>query len=152
MGHGIRYRRITRHRLPRIGATMCLDRAHRPHQIQWRIAALLLVIGLAGAARATEAIEENFFDMSLEDLINGVINITTRSARDTQGWLFDGVAGTEEQIGSVRYGGQIDDRTYYRVYGKYRNVDDAVFADGDRSQDGWQALRGGFRIDRYASD
>src|SRR5207253_8584458 len=77
MGHGIRYRRITRHRLPRIGATMCLDRAHRPHQIQWRIAALLLVIGLAGAARATEAIEENFFDMSLEDLMN--VEITSVS-------------------------------------------------------------------------
>src|SRR4051794_15383972 len=84
--------------------------------------------------------------------VNGMINITTRSARDTQGWLFDGLAGSEEQIGSVRYGGKIDDRTYYRVYGKYRNVDDSVFSDGERAQDGWEATRGGFRIDRYASD
>jgi iron complex outermembrane receptor protein len=84
--------------------------------------------------------------------VNGVINITSKSARDTQGWLFDGVAGSEEQIGSVRYGGKIDDRTYYRIYGKYRNVDDAVFSGGERAQDGWEAMRGGFRIDRYASD
>jgi iron complex outermembrane receptor protein len=84
--------------------------------------------------------------------VNGVINITTKSARDTQGWLFDGVAGSEEQIGSVRYGGKIDDRTYYRVYGKYRNVDDAALAGGERAQDGWEAMRGGFRIDRYATD
>jgi iron complex outermembrane receptor protein len=84
--------------------------------------------------------------------VNGVINITSKNARDTQGWLVDGVAGTEEQIGSVRYGGKIDDRTYYRVYGKYRNVDDAVFSDGERAQDGWQAMRSGFRLDRFASD
>jgi iron complex outermembrane receptor protein len=84
--------------------------------------------------------------------VNGVINIMTKSARDTQGLLVQGVGGTEEQIGSVRYGGAIDDRTFYRVYTKYRTVDDAVFADGDRAHDGWDALRGGFRIDRYATD
>jgi outer membrane receptor for ferrienterochelin and colicin len=56
---------------------MCLDRARRPHQIKCRIAALLLVIGLAGAARAAEAIEENFFEMSLEDLMN--VEITSVS-------------------------------------------------------------------------
>ena len=84
--------------------------------------------------------------------VDGVINIVSKSARDTQGWLFNGVGGNEEQVGAVRYGGQIDDRTYYRVYTKWRNVDDAVFADGERAHDGWEALRGGFRIDRYASD
>jgi iron complex outermembrane receptor protein len=84
--------------------------------------------------------------------VNGVINITTRSARDTQGFLFDGLVGNEEQNGAVRYGGRIDDRTYYRVYTKYRNFDDQAFANGDRAHDGWESLRGGFRIDRYATD
>ena len=84
--------------------------------------------------------------------VNGVINVRTRSARDTQGWLVQGLGGTEEQIGSVRYGGTIDDRTYYRAYGKFRVVDDAVVADGDRAHDGWESLRAGFRIDRYATD
>jgi iron complex outermembrane receptor protein len=84
--------------------------------------------------------------------VNGVINILTKSARDTQGLLTLGLGSSEEQVGSVRYGGKIDDQTYYRVYGKWHNVDDAVFADGDRAHDGWEALRTGFRIDRYATD
>lgn len=84
--------------------------------------------------------------------VNGVINIMTKSARDTQGWLVDARGSNEEQVGAVRYGGKIDDQTYYRVYGKYRDVDDQAFADGSTAHDGWEALRGGFRIDRYASD
>src|SRR4051812_7664021 len=84
--------------------------------------------------------------------VNGVINIITKSARDTQGLLVQGLGSNEEQIGTVRYGGKIDGQTYYRVYGKWHDVDDAVSADGDRAHDGWDALRTGFRIDRYATD
>jgi iron complex outermembrane receptor protein len=84
--------------------------------------------------------------------VNGVISIVTRSARDTQGWLVEGRGGSEEQVGAVRYGGKLDDRTYYRAYGKYRTVDDEAFADGSTAHDGWESLQGGFRIDRYASD
>lgn len=83
--------------------------------------------------------------------VDGVINITTKSAKDTQGWLFDGELSDFDQIGGIRYGGKIDDDTYYRVYTKYRGVNDFPQADGPRDFDGWQALRGGFRIDRYAS-
>ncbi|HEY7120877.1 MAG TPA: TonB-dependent receptor, partial [Tepidisphaeraceae bacterium] len=84
--------------------------------------------------------------------VNGVVNVLSKSARDTQGWLTDTRYANQEQTGAIRYGGAIDDRTWYRVYGKYRNVDDFDFADGDDAHDGWEALRGGFRIDRYASD
>src|SRR5687768_355373 len=35
--------------------------------------------------------------------VNGVINITTKSAKDTQGWLVTGGGGTEEYGGAVRY-------------------------------------------------
>jgi iron complex outermembrane receptor protein len=84
--------------------------------------------------------------------VNGVISISTKSARDTQGWLIDARGGTEEQVGAVRYGGKLDQDTYYRVYGKYRTVGDFAQANGDDAHDGWDALRGGFRIDRYASD
>jgi iron complex outermembrane receptor protein len=84
--------------------------------------------------------------------VNGVINIITKSADETQGLLVDSRAGNLEQIGGVRYGGTIDDRTYYRVYGKYRNQANFSLADGDDAHDGWDALRGGFRIDRYATE
>ena len=83
--------------------------------------------------------------------VNGVINITSRSARDTQGWLVQGIGGDEQQHAALRYGGRLDDRTWYRAYGKFRNVDDAVFADGSTAHDGWESMQGGFRIDRVAS-
>jgi len=54
--------------------------------------------------------------------VNGVINIITRSARDTQGLLLAGGGGTEEQgFAAVRYGGRLGDNAYYRVYATYFN-------------------------------
>ncbi len=84
--------------------------------------------------------------------VNGVINITTKSARDTQGWLLDGLGGNETQQGEVRFGGALDSNTFFRVYGKYRNFEDFPNAAGHDQHDGWQDFRGGFRIDRYASE
>lgn len=81
--------------------------------------------------------------------VDGVINITTKSARDTQGLLVDGLGGNQEQQGSVRYGGKIDGDTYFRVYGKYRHDDNFVAANGGDAHDGWQDLRSGFRVDRF---
>ena len=83
--------------------------------------------------------------------VNGVINITSKSARDTQGFLATGEVSTIDRVGGFRYGGKLDDNTYYRAYAKYRNSDDFDLADG-QDHDGWDALRGGFRIDRYAGD
>ena len=84
--------------------------------------------------------------------VNGVINIVSKSARDTQGALAHGLAGTQESIGAFRYGGQIDEQTYYRVFAKYRDHYDFVTADGADAHDGWDQFRGGFRIDRHVND
>ena len=84
--------------------------------------------------------------------VNGVINITTKSARDTQGFLLTGEGSTNDRVGGVRYGGKIDDDTFYRVYTKYSTTEDFDLPGGDHDHDGWDALRGGFRIDRYAGD
>jgi iron complex outermembrane receptor protein len=84
--------------------------------------------------------------------VNGVINITTKSARDTQGLLLSGEYSTIDRIGGVRYGGKIDDDTYYRVYTKYSVTDDFDLPGGGQDHDGWDALRGGFRIDRFVGD
>lgn len=81
--------------------------------------------------------------------VDGVINITTKTARDTQGLLVDGMGGNQEQQGAVRFGGKIDGDTYFRVYGKYRNYDDFVAANGRDAHDGWDDLRSGFRVDRF---
>jgi iron complex outermembrane receptor protein len=81
--------------------------------------------------------------------VNGVINITTKSARDTQGVLLEGIGGNEQQQAAVRFGGKIDDDTYFRVYGKYRNFDDFNAIDGGDAHDGWHDIRSGFRMDRF---
>jgi iron complex outermembrane receptor protein len=80
--------------------------------------------------------------------VNGVINIVTKQARDTQGGLFIAGGGTEEQgFTTLRYGGQLDDDTYYRAYVKYFNRDSQDFIGGGDAADDWQVGRSGFRID-----
>lgn len=79
--------------------------------------------------------------------VNGIINIITKNAKETQGGLLIGGGGTEEGSGAVRYGGRIDNKTYFRVYSKYFSRDDGVRLTGDSGKDGWDVLRGGFRID-----
>ena len=50
--------------------------------------------------------------------VNGVINIITKRASDTQGALVRGVTGSRERAHlAARYGGQINPRASYRVYG-----------------------------------
>jgi len=85
--------------------------------------------------------------------VNGVINIITKSAKETQGGLVTAGGGTEEKgFGGVRYGGKLDENTYYRVYAKYFNRDNFVLESGGNGSDEWDSLRSGFRLDRQVSD
>jgi len=78
--------------------------------------------------------------------VNGVINIITKKARDTQGGLAVAGGGTEERgFGSLRYGGTLGQAVHYRVYGKYFNRDRGFHPDG--AHDDWRMGRGGFRAD-----
>jgi iron complex outermembrane recepter protein len=80
--------------------------------------------------------------------VNGVINITTKSAKDTQGGLLTVRAGTElSGFGGLRYGGEFSG-LHYRVYGKYFDRDRSVLAaTGQDFIDGWHVGQGGFRLD-----
>ncbi|MDA8137421.1 MAG: TonB-dependent receptor [Desulfobacteraceae bacterium] len=80
--------------------------------------------------------------------VNGVINIITKGAAETQGGLAAVGVGTEERFSSgLRYGGKMGDSAYYRAYGKYFDRDGGVAADGGEAHDQWYAGRGGGRID-----
>src|SRR4051812_3766965 len=80
--------------------------------------------------------------------VNGVINITTKKAKDTQGLLVTVGGGNEEQgFATFRSGGQIGENAYYRIYGKYLNRDDSDLPDGSPAHDSWQMWHGGFRFD-----
>jgi iron complex outermembrane recepter protein len=76
--------------------------------------------------------------------------VVTRSARDTQGGLIYGGGGNVElATGGARYGGQVGEHTYYRVFGGYQLKDDYLLPNGNPADDGWQSGQGGFRIDHY---
>jgi len=84
--------------------------------------------------------------------VNGVINITTKSAKDTQGGLFTGGGGNLLQSeGAVRYGGKLGPDVSYRVYGKSLEHSDSRRSNGQDSGDGWRLRQGGFRVDWEAT-
>jgi iron complex outermembrane recepter protein len=79
--------------------------------------------------------------------VNGIVNIITRNARNTQGSMLKLGGGTEEQgFGSVRYGGKVGQNFFYRGYGKFFNRD-AAFHPDKRNYDDWRVSRAGFRTD-----
>ena len=56
--------------------------------------------------------------------VNGIINIITKEAKDTQGGLVTaGTGGEEEGFGAIRYGGQIGETAHFRTYAKYFDRD-----------------------------
>ncbi len=80
--------------------------------------------------------------------VNGVINIITKSAKDTQGGLVTTSYGTEDRPSvAARYGGELATNLYYRVYGKYFDRDHFNDQNGTATADAWNAGQGGFRLD-----
>src|SRR5450432_2916369 len=88
--------------------------------------------------------------------VNGVVNITSKDAQDTQGWLVSGRGSNDDSNIVARYGGKISDDTFYRVYfkGKYDNSlpDTAPTLQNTDTIDHWYSGRTGFRIDKHATE
>lgn len=80
--------------------------------------------------------------------VNGVINISTRKAKDTQGLLALGGGGNElHGFGGVRYGAGIGSTAHFRVYGKYSDRDGTALPTGQDIPNDWNFGQGGFRLD-----
>src|ERR1700683_2504133 len=63
--------------------------------------------------------------------VNGVINITSKSAKDTQGLYLETGGGTElQEFGAARYGFTLASNVYLRVYAKYFDRSSEVLANG----------------------
>src|SRR5436305_7693493 len=63
--------------------------------------------------------------------VNGVINITTKNSKDTQGLLLLGGGGSVlRDFSGLRYGGAAGPHLHYRVYGKYFERDHTNFSNG----------------------
>ena len=83
--------------------------------------------------------------------MNGVINIVSRSARETQGGLaYVGGGNIHESMVGGRYGGKIGDDIYYRIFASSQSTHSYTNADGSSAEDDWKSWQGGFRLDQYA--
>lgn len=80
--------------------------------------------------------------------VNGVINIITKRAGDTQGGLISVTAGDPGNTTfDARYGGTLGSTTHWRVYGRWFDRDgQKTLTDADDNSD-WMSWRSGFRID-----
>jgi iron complex outermembrane receptor protein len=79
--------------------------------------------------------------------VNGVINVVSKAASETQGTLVQVGGGAEEQLhAAVRYGDRAGGG-HFRVYGKYFVRDGATLDDGRDAGDGQRFGQGGFRAD-----
>jgi iron complex outermembrane receptor protein len=84
--------------------------------------------------------------------VNGVINIITKPAAETQGGLVNGGGGNQEGgFGAVRFGARAGSKLQYRLYSKYFSRSALFLDNGQRAPDDWQKLQGGFRVDWQAS-
>lgn len=85
--------------------------------------------------------------------VNGVINVITKDAEDTQGGYVSAGAGTEEnRFGTLRWGGQFADEGYFRVYGKQFDRDAFKTPNRNDGHDESDMARGGFRTDWTLSE
>ncbi len=81
--------------------------------------------------------------------VNGVINITTKHAKDTTGGMVTASVGSEERAATgVRYGAKVGDTGYLRLYGKYFYRDAQFPIDSSNTVNAfWNDWRSGFRGD-----
>ncbi|HEX4050714.1 MAG TPA: TonB-dependent receptor [Steroidobacteraceae bacterium] len=84
--------------------------------------------------------------------VNGVINIITKSASQTQGLHAEEAGGNKLQDQEeLRYGLEPASGLYLRAYGEYTGRADETTNDASSAFDAWQTARGGFRLDDTAS-
>jgi iron complex outermembrane recepter protein len=79
--------------------------------------------------------------------VNGVVNIVTRSAADTQGTLVSASGSEHERYAALRYGGSLGGDGYYRVYAKHSQLDDTFSESGLDTDMGMERSQLGFRMD-----
>jgi len=82
-----------------------------------------------------------------ENAVNGVINIITKTAGETQGALVSAQGGTPGYGGTLRYGGTAGEKLQYRVFGHGFSVFDYDTTSRYSAHDEWGQFRIGSRMD-----
>jgi iron complex outermembrane recepter protein len=84
--------------------------------------------------------------------VNGVINIITQSARETQSGVATAEGGTLiHGAGRVRYGGKIGARGSYRAFADGFEIGHFLTPGHQNAEDDWYRFHGGFRLDEDIS-
>ncbi len=78
--------------------------------------------------------------------VNGVINIITKTAADTQGGLVRVGGGNADRQGAVRYGGTAG-AARYRLYAQWTSRAESLIAPGLNADDASESVTTGFRTD-----
>jgi iron complex outermembrane recepter protein len=80
--------------------------------------------------------------------VNGVINLMSKDAADTQGFYGEAAAGDSlETLVGLRYGAALNKSAHYRVYTKYADRDNGQLSNGTTGSDAWSIGQVGFRLD-----
>jgi len=82
--------------------------------------------------------------------VNGVINVISRTAGDTQGGLLTAGVGNRSSMAAFRYGGALGNG-HFRVYGQSAETQNTEDAAGVSIIDGWRDGQIGFRTDWSSS-
>lgn len=82
--------------------------------------------------------------------VNGVINIISRKASETQGQYVGLVAGEGTEQIMFRHGGTLGDSGHYRLYGQSQYQPESAALNGGGADDEGDELRTGFRLDWLA--
>ncbi len=79
--------------------------------------------------------------------VNGVINVITRSALETQGTLVSAGIGNQDAVLSLRHGGELDNGGHYRLYARQVGRAHTETAAGSKVDDAAHHTQLGFRAD-----
>jgi len=80
--------------------------------------------------------------------VNGVINVRTKDAAHTQGWLVTGGGGNlQTGFEGARYGGALGSHGFYRVYGKNFDREASVRTNRSDAGDDVHMSQGGMRLE-----
>jgi iron complex outermembrane receptor protein len=84
-----------------------------------------------------------------ENAVNGVGNIITKSADETQGTELSFLAGSEDLIANILHGGKLSEDVSYQFYAKARKQDKYKNSPDHHhnAEDGRENIRTGFRLD-----
>ncbi|WP_310539486.1 TonB-dependent receptor domain-containing protein [Phenylobacterium sp.] len=79
--------------------------------------------------------------------VNGVINVITRKAGDTQGGLAHLTTGSDDTAANLRYGGRFGETGAFRIYGMAAEYGESRTTLGAGARDSWDRAQSGFKVD-----